>query len=180
MNHSGQAVSIGSAARAVVVFGLVLLPAGLRAADVADARAKLEANYADNLTELAAWCDQHQLKAEAEQTSRWAIKRDPRKLYIFDLPEALEPPAGLDGKPNLTEWWNRWTKLRREQADALFEFELPPLSEAALPFLQMSIGRLFSPQGWTMVRWSRELYRRRFSRFRRRRHSCACASGSSG
>src|SRR5947209_18748058 len=65
MNHSGQAVSIGSAARAVVVFGLVLLPAGLRAADVADARAKLEANYADNLTELAAWCDQRQLKAEA-------------------------------------------------------------------------------------------------------------------
>jgi len=37
-----------------------------------------------------------------------------------------------------------------EQADALFEFELPPLSEATLPFLQMSIGRLFSPQGWTM------------------------------
>ena len=121
MNHSGWGNGIISAVRAVVVCSLALPPLGLRGADVADARAKLEAKYAGDLAELAAWCDQHQLKAQAERTSHWAIQRDPLKLYIFVLPEALEPPAGINGKPNLTEWWNRWTKLRREQADALFE-----------------------------------------------------------
>jgi hypothetical protein len=37
-----------------------------------------------------------------------------------------------------------------EPADALFEFELPPVTEDALPFVQVSIGRFFDPQGWTI------------------------------
>jgi hypothetical protein len=121
MKHRRAEKNTFSVFRAIVAVGLMMLPAGLRGADVADARAKLEAKYADELAELAAWCDQHQLKAEAERARQWCIKRDPRKLYIFVLADALAPPAKLDETPNLAEWWTRWTKLRREQADALFE-----------------------------------------------------------
>jgi hypothetical protein len=136
MNHGRVAKRAIAIFCAVVALGPAILPAASPDADVADARAKLEAKYADNLAELAAWCDQHQLKAEAERTSRWPIKRDPRKLYIFVLPEALEPPADLNGKPDLTKWWNRWTKLRREQADALFELAGQALADhrAALAY----------------------------------------------
>ncbi|HEV2968907.1 MAG TPA: hypothetical protein VGY55_02885 [Pirellulales bacterium] len=93
----------------------------LRAADITDARASLEAKYAADLAELANWSDQHQLTAEAKLARAWSVKRDPRKLYIFDVPDALVAPAKMADDPNLAEWWTRWVKLRRTQADALFD-----------------------------------------------------------
>ena len=45
--------------------------------------------------------------------------------------------------PQLLRYKNEW-------ADEIFEFGLPPPSEDRLPFLQVSIGRFFAPEGWTM------------------------------
>ena len=68
-------------------------PAAVRAASVADEWAKLDTAYAGDLEQLAAWCDQHQLAAEARQTRAWHVERDPRKLYVFVLPDSLAAPT---------------------------------------------------------------------------------------
>jgi hypothetical protein len=98
-----------------------MLPASLGAADVVDQREALEANYAGDLAALATWCDDHQLRSEAEQVRKWAVKRDPQKIYIFVLPDSLDPSARIQSAPNLAQWWRRWTQLRAAQADALFD-----------------------------------------------------------
>jgi hypothetical protein len=111
------------------ILWLAMLPASLRAADLAEERAALEAKYAGDLAALAGWCNQRQLKAEAELARRWAVNRDPDKHYVFDLPDAVEPPADLALKPALAEWWRRWTHLRTAQADSLFEIAGKAIAE---------------------------------------------------
>jgi len=101
----------------------------LCAADLAEQRAALEAKYAADLAALAARCDEHQLKAPADLVRKWSIKRDPQKLYIFELPEAFDPPVKLEGDENLAKWWRRWTELRVAQADALFELAGKAIAE---------------------------------------------------
>jgi hypothetical protein len=121
MTRSCSKRTVVSGILAAIACWLVGAQGKVRAADIADARATLEAKYAADLTELATWCDQHQLTAEAKLARAWCVKRDPRKLYIFDLPDALVAPAKMADDPNLAEWWKRWIKLRRAQADALFD-----------------------------------------------------------
>ena len=105
---------------AAIAFGCLGQSPRVQAADIANDRAGLETKYAAQLADLAAWCDQHQLTAEAKQVRGWLIPRDPRKIYIFVLPDALTAPAGREGNAAVAEWWTRWFKLRRAEADALF------------------------------------------------------------
>src|SRR6202035_1537722 len=108
---------------AVAIGGLALLAHAVHAnaADHAAERTKLDAKIATDLAEVATWCDQQKLPAEAKQAREWSIRREPGKVYIFVLPDALEPPAKLNDDAKLAEWWTRWIKLRRAQADAFFE-----------------------------------------------------------
>ena len=103
------------------ILWLALLPVSLRAADLIDELAALEAKNAGDFGALAAWCNKNQLKEEAEQARKWAVKRDPQKLYVFDLPDVFDAPANEKGDPAVIEWWRRWTQLRTAEADALFE-----------------------------------------------------------
>ena len=85
------------------------------------ARNAVEVAYRKSLADLAQWCDERQLASAVKQLHGWLPARDPLKSYIFKLPDSFEPPQKLNaGGPESAEYWQRFTKLRRDQADALF------------------------------------------------------------
>ena len=84
-------------------------------------RDQLRASYATQLRDLAAWCDSHDLKRQAELTRNWLPRRNPTMSYIFILPETLAAPEKLVDSPAARQWWDRFTELRRTEAKDLFE-----------------------------------------------------------
>ncbi len=82
---------------------------------------ELRARYAEDLEKLAAWCEQEGLAAEAKQTRAAQGPHDPYKLYVPVLPRRAGPPKLPAGAvPVLIQWNERFTKLRQEQAAALY------------------------------------------------------------
>jgi hypothetical protein len=93
---------------------------GETAAQLLAARKACEASYRDALGELASWCDERQLASGGKLLRDWLPTRDPLKSYIFKLPESFDPPPELDAAgPNAAEFWERFEKLRRAQAESL-------------------------------------------------------------
>jgi hypothetical protein len=91
------------------------------AAQLLAARNASEALYRETLGKLAKWCDERQLTSAVKLLREWLPARDPLKSYIFKLPESFDAPPELnDGSPSAGEFWERFTKLRRVQADTLF------------------------------------------------------------
>ncbi len=129
MHHCLRQVLLATAAIAVVASPP---PGSLQAADVRAARAAFDAKFASQLADLAAWCEQHDQSAVATWTKDWVIKRDPNKLYIYVLPDALNAPPQIDASPALKEWWEKMTDLRRQQADELFGLAGQALAENQL------------------------------------------------
>jgi hypothetical protein len=90
--------------------------------DLERSRAELAAAYSKSLEELVRWCDEHGLPEQGKQTREWQVVRDPRKLYLVVLPEAVGPtPLPADASAELVEWNKRFRAARNEQADALFQ-----------------------------------------------------------
>ena len=58
-------------------------------------RDQLRSSYATQLRDLAAWCDAHDLKPQAELTRNWLPRRNPTMSYIFTLPEISAAPEKL-------------------------------------------------------------------------------------
>jgi tetratricopeptide (TPR) repeat protein len=85
------------------------------------ARAELEASYTEKLVNLAAWCDENNLKSEAAATRAAVIERQPWMLYlvVLDDPKKEAPTSG--GTKPAVEWGKRFGELRAAQADALFQ-----------------------------------------------------------
>jgi hypothetical protein len=83
---------------------------------------QLQAKYAQDLEELAASCQERGLGQQAAQTRRCLGRRDAYRLYVPVLPEkvgrAALPP---DAPPEVVEWDGRLARLRRDQANALFD-----------------------------------------------------------
>ncbi len=80
------------------------------------------AGYAGQLTELAAWCDERGLADEAQKTRAWIRPRDPNKLYVPVLPrEVGSPDLPAEAPADVVEWTGRLFRLKRDQADALFD-----------------------------------------------------------
>ena len=105
----------------LVGLALLLGPSHARAEDPRAAVTRLTEKYAAELTKLAAWCDEKGLKAEAEQTRARFKPRDPNKIYVSILPEAVGPPKPPDGaSADVLTWRERFDRLRREQAETLF------------------------------------------------------------
>jgi hypothetical protein len=118
MNHSrhpraGRPICVA----ALLAAALGLLASSLRADEIAAARATADALSADRFEDLAAWCEKQQLQSEAEQTRRWSIKRDPLKVYAFEVPASLVAPADLSG--DRAKWWDNFVVLRQAKADTL-------------------------------------------------------------
>jgi hypothetical protein len=93
------------------------------AADEPDGAAnKLRAKYADDLKQLAAWCEEKGLKEEAGKTMAVLGPRDPLKFYLPVLPVDVGPAKLPDGaSKDAFEWQSRLVKLRNEQAAALYD-----------------------------------------------------------
>ena len=121
----------GRAALATLVGAALIMVGGPRVvvagapgrAELLATRDALETKYSADLAELAAWCAAHQHAAEAKQVREWLPRREPNKLYVFVLPEALVAPSPTVEKPepDPDNWWPRFVKLRRAMADSLFE-----------------------------------------------------------
>jgi hypothetical protein len=77
-------------------------------------------SFADNLTALAAKCDELGLQVQAEMTRKWFVQRYPGRQYLF-LPVAgdLTVPKG-DAPLVERQWHDRFMEIRREQAANLF------------------------------------------------------------
>jgi hypothetical protein len=91
------------------------------AAQLLAARNASEASYRETLGKLAEWCEERQLTDAVKLLGDWLPTRDPLKSYIFKLPDSFDPPPELNGAgASAAEFWERFAKLRRVQADALF------------------------------------------------------------
>lgn len=100
------------------VHGLVTVES---AAQLMAARNAAEASYREALGELARWSDERQLAIAGKFLGDWLPTRDPLKSYIFKLPASFDPPQELNAAgPSAAEFWERFAKLRRVQADVLF------------------------------------------------------------
>ncbi len=83
---------------------------------------ELRAKYADDLEQLAKWCQSHGLTDQAGQTRRALGPNDPYKLYIPVLPEKVGPPKLPNDAPaDVAQWNEKFNKLRREHAAELFD-----------------------------------------------------------
>ncbi len=96
------------------------LPRPAVADELGRAVAELRSKYATQLEDLAVWCDAQKLPEQAKATRRWVGKRDPNKLYVADLPQAVgRPELPADSSAEVVEWDRRFWQLRRPQAKAL-------------------------------------------------------------
>ncbi len=95
-------------------------PAG--ADDLYETAQKLRAQYAADLAELADWCEEQGLAAEARKTHSWLRARDPNKVYVAVLPKEVGySELADDAPPEMVEWHTRFVRLRREHAGALYD-----------------------------------------------------------
>lgn len=105
--------------------GICALPGmsrSARADELHRAAVELNSKYVARIQQLAAWCEQQQLAEEARKTRRCLGPSDPYKLYLPVLPEEVgraKPPQ--DAPPEVAEWDRRLARLRRDQANALFD-----------------------------------------------------------
>jgi hypothetical protein len=84
-------------------------------------RQKLYASYGVQLEQLAKACDGQSLARQAEFTRKWLPKRDPAMIYVFDLPESNAAPKSLVDSPAAEQWWDKFSELRRKEADSLMQ-----------------------------------------------------------
>jgi hypothetical protein len=90
--------------------------------DIDRAAEDLNAKYRGQLDVLAAWCQSHGLAEQARKTRSWLRPRDPNKLYLAILPQAVgRPPLADDAPENVVQWDNQMDKLQHKQAAALFD-----------------------------------------------------------
>ena len=100
--------------------------------ELAAARGELERDYAEELEKLATWCDEQDLTEEAQSTRAWNRPRDPRTIYLVELPSRIGwsmPPEGAE--PAVADWHTRFGELRRAHADKLFQLSRQALRQHA-------------------------------------------------
>ena len=114
--------STGLAAVAAILLALGASASSARADELYETAQKLRAQYAAELAELATWCDERGLAAEAQKTRSWLRARDPNKLYVAVLPKEVgQSELADDAPPEVAEWHTRFLRLRREHAGALYD-----------------------------------------------------------
>jgi hypothetical protein len=100
--------------------GSSLTASPARSDDLVRTALDLRAKYREQLGELAGWCDASGLADEAKKTRQWLGQRDPNKLYVTRLVQAVGPPELPDDSPEkVVQWDSRFWKLRTQYAGAL-------------------------------------------------------------
>jgi hypothetical protein len=106
-------------ARTKLLAGLaaILVLAGSEVCQADLSRQQLDKAFSEQLSALAAKCDELGLKDEATATRDWIVPRSVGREYLF-LPDAVQP------KPSSArisqQWYERLQSLRAAQADGLF------------------------------------------------------------
>ncbi|MEE8453106.1 MAG: DUF1570 domain-containing protein [Thermoguttaceae bacterium] len=123
------------------------LPCGA-ADELYRAAQQLKAAQAAEIEELAAWCETQGLNRQATETRRVLGPRDPYKLYVKILPKEVGPakrPA--DASADVLEFDRRLTRLRHEQADALYDLARRAVraGRASLAFDLVLVAIRFNP-----------------------------------
>lgn len=118
--------------RVLLICFLASASAPLVADDLAQRHAALDRGYANQLEELAVWCDRQGLKGEAAATRSWIAPQEPLTLMLA-LP--ADTTAAPTDRP-AGEWSARFEKLRQAQGQALYDMALSAAeeSEFALAF----------------------------------------------
>jgi hypothetical protein len=113
----GRRQPIGFVVKCLVVWAILgLLPHG-----GPGLRAEEDSTYRERLTALVTTCHELEMPDEARATEAWYVARDPRRYYLF-LPPASDPTRPSAGaSPRVTSWHAKFTDLRREQGERLFE-----------------------------------------------------------
>jgi hypothetical protein len=108
-----------------LIFGgavLLHLPSPACADELSRAAQELKSKYAANLGELASWCEEKGLAAEARKTRNALGPHDPMKFYVPVLPAEVGPPKlPPDAPAAVVEWDQKFNRLRKEQSAALFD-----------------------------------------------------------
>jgi hypothetical protein len=107
-----------------LLMGVMLFspPSFAYADDLAHTAGDSKAKYAADLGQLAAWCDEKGLKAEARKTRSALGPDDPVKFYVPVLPVEVGPPKLPEGaSPVVVEWDQKFNKLRKDRAIALYD-----------------------------------------------------------
>lgn len=105
----------------VGLFAFALAGPPARSDEVTRAAEDLAVKYRGQLEELAKWCDERKLTAQAEKTRCWVRPRDPNKLYVAVLPKAVGPVRLPEDAPaDVVTWHTEFTRLRRQQAAAWY------------------------------------------------------------
>jgi len=82
----------------------------------------LQAKYAEDLKQLAVWCEEKGLKEQSRQTLAVLGPHDPLKFYLPVLPVDIGPvKLPEDTSKDVVEWNSRLNKLRSDQAAALYD-----------------------------------------------------------
>ena len=99
---------------------MLLALAGSQRCPAEDSRQKLDATYAEQLSQLAAKCDELGLKDEAATTRGWFVHRDAGREYLFlpddDSAKSPKPSASRVSQ----QWYERLQALRTAHAEQLF------------------------------------------------------------
>jgi len=106
----------------LVVAGMSRIASPCGAADeLSRAAQELKAAQAAEIEQLAAWCEAQGLDQQATEARGVLGPRDPYKLYVKLLSKEVGPPKPpADASANMLEFDRRLTRLRQEQADALY------------------------------------------------------------
>jgi len=92
------------------------------AAEMDRSAALLVAKYRGQLEELANWCDQRGLKAQAEKTRRHLRPQEPSKFYVAVLPETVgRPKLPGDAPADVIQWDEDLARLQSQHANACYE-----------------------------------------------------------
>jgi hypothetical protein len=83
-------------------------------------RAALDAEFARQLSQIAAKCDELGLAEQARTTRAWIIPRDSSRLYLF-FPTGAESAPSQEAPVNVRFWHEAWMKARRNYAESLFQ-----------------------------------------------------------
>jgi hypothetical protein len=116
------------------------VPAFAAELDLRETRLKLYSQYANQLKQLAAWCDDQALVEQAKFTRTWLPEREPASDYIFILPESSTAPESLATTDLSQQWWSRFAQLRHAEAARLFELARSA-ADAAQPGLAYELVR---------------------------------------
>lgn len=95
---------------------------GLHADELSDSVARLRAEYAAALEDLAAQAEAQGLAAEADAARHWLAPGDPYEVRIPALDDRIGPPPAPPGASAAAlQWRERFLQRRAKQAEAYFE-----------------------------------------------------------